>query len=231
MKQTLGILGGIGSAAGVHLANRLVQIAQEAGARHDADFPEFILYNLPLVGMDETGIIDGGPVKRQLHEAFQRLNAWKCDYVLVACNTVHCFYPDMVSWCSGKVLNMVDLACEAAAKKTSSVGVLCSATTRKIGLYQTALEARGATAVMVTDEEQKFLNKAIADVIRGEYNDRLGVCTAIRGQFERGAKLVLVGCTELSCLEINFAEGCFAAPEVVDAATVALQHAFALLSK
>jgi aspartate racemase len=231
VKKTLGIIGGMGAAAGVRLAEHLVLCAQRAGAKTDSDFPDFMLYNLPLVGMDETGIIDGAPVKRQLHEAFNRMNSWKCDYVIAACNTVHCFYQDMQSWCNGTVLNMVEIACDRT-KETGSrkVGLLCSETTGKIGFYQEALCRRGIDPVLVTYDQQKVLNRAISAVIVGNGHAKHKLACAVEKVawqlHGRGAEQIIVGCTELPMvLRPN------AVPvSLIDAGAVAIEHALGLIS-
>lgn len=222
MSRTLAIIGGMGASAGVRLAQHLVHRAQIAGAKSDSDFPDFMLYNLPLEGMDETGIINGAPVKRKLHEAFNRINDWGCDYVLVACNTVHCFYSDMQSWCNGRVLNMIDIACDRAL--TGKVGVVSSETTRKIGLYQDALKHRKIEPVMVNPDEQRVLNAAIQAVIIGDIHvsHRLQVQDVLGNLRDQGAGDIIIGCTELPlvCDPI----------QTIDAGAAAVDQAFELIS-
>lgn len=230
MRKQLAILGGMGSSAGVRLAQHLVHCAQKRGALHDWDFPEFMLYNLPLRGMDETGIIDAGPVKRQLHEAFNRLNGWRCDYALVACNTVHCFYPDMVSWFNGTVLNLVEIACDRSIgvnHYTGKVGLVCSSTLRKTGLYQEALHKRKAEPLLVYEDEQDQLGQAIGAAISGtiHMHHRLPIQDMIRGLASRGACAVIIGCSELP-LVCDYAES---EVPLIDAGAVAVEHAFELL--
>lgn len=216
----------MGAAAGVRLAERLVRCAQVSGAKTDSDFPDFMLYNLPLVGMDETGIIDGASVKRQLHEAFNRLNDWKCDYVLIACNTVHCFYQDMQSWCNGTVLNMIEIACDRVVGK--KVGVVCSETTSRLGLYQDAMKRRRIQSVLVNKNEQKILSKTIKAEITGNVTlrNRLDIQDVFHNLRRRGAECIIIGCTELP-LVCDFVNTSI---PIIDAGAVSIEYAYALLS-
>jgi len=46
---------------------KLIKYAQkEYNAVQDTDYPPILIYSLPLLGFDETGIVDGGLVKNQL---------------------------------------------------------------------------------------------------------------------------------------------------------------------
>ena len=104
MKEPLGIIGGMGAFAGLRLADYLLKLAQDRGAALDHEFPEFLLYNLPIRGMDERGICDQETVLVDLLDAMLKMEAWGCQRVILACNTVHCLLPDIEARFPGMIV-------------------------------------------------------------------------------------------------------------------------------
>jgi aspartate racemase len=196
--KTLGIISGMGAFAGLRMADYLLQKSKDDGAKLDSDFPSFLLYNLPVVGMDEKGIIDHSHVKRQLVETLIKLGKWNCHYAVIACNSAYAF-KDLASYFPGTLLNIIDEACDAVPKGVQRVGIISSASTRKSCLYQDALGDRGINYVLTNDEEQFFLDLAIKAVISGTQTkgDFHVVRNVLINLKQRGARMVIVGCTEL----------------------------------
>ena len=187
----------MGAFAGLRLAKYLLDKAQDSKIMQDSDFPKFLLYNLPIKGMDETGITDPVLVKSQLFSALKQMDIWGCNTVVIACNSVHCFYSELQESFSGKIVNLINSACDRV--KSKSVGVLCSSTTRSLRLYEEALQRRGVTVVTSTDREQQALNEAVLAAIsghsiRGNITDLEEIIIAMT---RRGAEQVIIGCTEI----------------------------------
>lgn len=225
--HTLGILSGIGAAAGMHMATRLVEEAQRLGARTDADFPDFVLYNMPCESTNEKGIADPLLLLGEIAMALKKFNIWGCDFLLLACNTIHQYLPEMRDRFGGLIINMVELAAnEASASKR--VGVICSQSTRDSGIYRRALDAYGIEALYPSDEAQEWINKAIDSAICGDHPERNwkglhGVDVTLRS---RGCGHVIIGCTELPLCLRGHPLGAHA----VDAGECAVRHALRLLS-
>jgi aspartate/glutamate racemase len=132
--KNLGIISGMGAFAGIRLANFLLDQAQDSKIMQDSDFPEFLLYNLPVKGMDETGIVDEGLVKSQLKKAISKMEVWECKQIIIACNSAHVFLDELQTYFDGQIINMIDAACQSAT--ADKVGVLCSDSTKKSKLYE-----------------------------------------------------------------------------------------------
>jgi aspartate racemase len=196
---TLGIIGGLGAMAGVRMAETLVQLAQERGASSDEQFPRFILLNAPLKGMGATGFIGNGEsIRSGLHHAVKMLSRMDCEYIVVACNTAHTFFSELNSLTHSEVLNMIDIACDAAAD-CKKAGVLCSESTRQLRLYEQAMAERHIIPVRATNAEQDMINQVIGNVIAGDnaISDSNLLETVIDSMIKRGAKKAIIGCTEL----------------------------------
>jgi len=228
----LGILSGIGAAAGLHMAQRLVQLAQENGAKADSDFPDFVLHNLPSEATDEKGVKDSELVLVELGRALHKLDVWGCDHLLIACNTLHyyLYLPQLQSLFRGTIINMVDLACSAAAS-ARRVSVICSVSTRECALYRRTMhQINPVVEVSYPNEgEQMFINAAIEDAICGKKPEKYwkgfhDLCGTLR---RRGADMVILGCTELPlCLR-----GHPLPTNVIDAGDIAVREALRLLEQ
>lgn len=166
-------------------------------------------------------------MKRQIYEAIQKLNRWGCDYLVVACNTVHYFFSDIQSWSSGKVLNLVELSSQRASENGKKVGLLASSGLTQAGLYQDALQKRGVEPIVVCREGQQTLDRAIDHAIGGciTDDDRMEVGELIQSLSDRGAETIIIGCTELPMVvseELSI--------PVVDAGRVAMEEALRIIS-
>jgi aspartate racemase len=197
MKPHIGIIGGLGTVAGLWVAKALVEAAQKHGARRDEDYPEFTLYNLPAGGMGATGFQEPNIVKYQLLKAIGKMNLLRCDMVIIACNTAHCYLELLEKHSRGTVLNMVRIACERVTVK--AVGVLSSRSTRDMNLYAHALQRQGCRAILTTNAEQSLLDDAIEAVIEGRQkpSHREALVSIIDNLCARGAEAIILGCTEL----------------------------------
>lgn len=225
----LGILSGIGASAGLHMATRLIEVAQQRGAKSDADFPDFLLYNLPSKATDARGIAHAQLALEELSFAIERFNGWGCDYLLLACNTIHYYLRELRDRFRGSIINMVDLASQAV-QPASIVGVICSVSTRESGIYSRAIGAHnpGVQVIYPVDLSQDFVNIAIQAAIEGKHPQTFwkGLHAVARGLQDQGADWVILGCTELPlCLK-----GHPLNEFVVDAGELAVREAFRLLN-
>ena len=200
-KKMIGILGGMGPLASAHLYQQIIAAAQQCyHAEQDTDFPPMMIYNLPLSGFDETGFSSPDLVKQQLIGGVQKLENAGCDFIVIACNTVHYFYEEMRSAISIPIISIIDETARGVKDSGhNTVGLLSSESTKKLQIYQKKLAAAEVKTVVVTDEQQKTLNKIILHVMSGlhDYNDKKLISTVIQDLCARGAESIVLGCTEL----------------------------------
>jgi aspartate racemase len=195
--KTLGIISGMGAFAGIRLAKYLLDKSQDLKIMEDSDYPEFLLFNLPIKGMDETGIIDEQLVKIQLKKTLKKMDDWGCEQVIIGCNSAHIFFDELQSYFSGELINMIDAACQCVTE--DKVGILCSDTTKKSRMYENCLKSVGVIPVSTTDDEQIALNEAVKAAISGR--SILGNLTDVESIIIRmchaGAEEIIIGCTEI----------------------------------
>ncbi len=116
-KKTIGILGGMGPGASANLYQTIISIAQKKyGAEQDYDFPPMVIYSLPLIGFDETGITEPESVKKQLVEGVKKLEKAGCDFIIIACNTVHIYQKNMQKAINIPIVSMIEQAVKKAKK-------------------------------------------------------------------------------------------------------------------
>lgn len=221
----LGVIGGLGAAAGVNLVQRLVKTYQKSGAKSDSDFPDFVYHNLPCYGMDEFGICNQQQVFDQLIGSMHMLLNTKCDVIFIACNTVHVFHERLqMLFPSFTIINNISETCRKVAD-CKKVGVLCSRNSKSMELFEKALAHINVECIQTDEVEQEVIDDCIAHVITGkqtqaDYGVVGNVMVLMR---KRGAEKIILGCTELPIL-VDWED-----PDAVDAGMCGMEKAIAIL--
>ena len=128
MCKRIGILSGLGAAAGVRFLDMLVKECQNRGASKDSDFPEIVLFNMSSEGMDETGIIKPDIMKEDMLNGISFLDNCQVEVILIACNSVYVYYDYLQDHSFAKIINMPKVAMKFCGE---NYGVLCSRSTEK----------------------------------------------------------------------------------------------------
>lgn len=200
-KKRLLIIGGMGADAGVRLAQYALTEARQNGAEKDEDYPDFVLYNLPVIGMDATGVVDAAIVYKQIIKALKMFDHLddKVNVAMIGCNSIHNLCAKIRKEYGGILLDMVETVCGSVGKKYKCVGVLCSQSSKVSGIYTVELEKNFVRGIYTNETEQEELNTAIENVIAGKSheNDGLAIDNVIKRMKRAGAEAVIVGCTEL----------------------------------
>ncbi len=204
--KIIGILGGAGPAATANFFQDIVQIAQNKyGAEQDTDFAKVYLYNMPMVGFNETGFADAEMVKTQLIEGVKKLESWGADFITLPCNTVHHFTKDMREQISIPIISIVEsTVSEIKNNNFKKVGILSSRSTRDLNLYKDAIEKSEISTISATDDEQNELDNVVLQVMAGKQGatEKEIMLRIINRMEALGAEGIVLGCTELP-LAIN----------------------------
>ncbi len=201
-KKIIGILGGMGPLATVNFFADVISICQKKyNAEQDTDYPKIYLYDTALEGFNETGFEKPELVKEQLINDTKKLENWGADFIVIPCNTVHYFIEDMEKNLKIPIISIVDSTIEQIKKNNyNKIGVLSSASSRELGLYEKKLNSEAFKAIVTTVEEQRFLNSVVLSVMSGNQgeNERKGMQKVINRMKDSGADAIVLGCTELS---------------------------------
>lgn len=200
-KKVIGVIGGIGPEASANLYIKMIHYMQKKyNAVQDADYPPMIIYNVPMKGFDETGIVDGELVKLQLINAANKLQAAGAEVVMIACNTVHHFQDDIISAINIPFLSIIEETSKRAQTANyKNVGILCSQSTNDLKLYNQRFLGENTRIFYCNPEQQNIVNGVIESVMAGTHGLReIRALNAIIYDLERqGAEVVILGCTEL----------------------------------
>lgn len=205
----IGILGGMGPAAGVHFQRRLVDLTP---AERDADHPPTVMWSDPKLP-DRVAALRGtgeSPVPG-LRRGAEIVRSAGAEVIAVPCNTVHPFLDEAIG--AGSYIDMIDEAARVvAAHGTTRASVLATSATLEHGMYARALAAHGIEATH-PDDQQAVLD-IIADVKSGGDVETLRsrLFAVISHALAGASDGVLVACTELSVLIADAPM-----PDVVDA--------------
>ena len=203
--RTIGILGGMGPAAGSDFYSRVVATH---GAPRDQDHPQCIFYSATQVPDRTAHLLGDGPDPTQaLTNAAALLEKFGAEFIAIPCNSAHAFLGSIRVAVSIPVLDMISLAVQAVAAQVpdaNRIGVLAADGTVRIGLYDGVLTANGREAVYPDPGVQDEVMAAIRDVKggalpesgTGDRSDTRLVGAAKHLQ-DVGAEALIMGCTEV----------------------------------
>lgn len=196
----LGILGGMGPMAGAAFAMRLVALTEAA---RDQDHIPALLCNDPRVPDRSAARLGTGqdPLPKML-EGIRLLERAGVSLLAIPCNTAHLWFDQLNGSASVPLLHIVESACDDLARlgvHSGCIGLMGTAATLKLGLYQGPLEARGYSVLLPTQDEITSLSVAAIELVKANRTDEAfePAAECIRRLVARGANAVVLGCTEL----------------------------------
>jgi len=199
--KTIGILGGMGPSATLHLFKLIIE---ETPAKKDQEHLKIVIYNNPKVP-DRTAFILGkgeSPLP-YLIEGVDFLNRAGSDIIVMPCNTAHYFYEEISKIAKGKFLHLLnETAEEIRGENIKEIGILATTGTLKTGLWQKAI-GEGVRIIYPDEETQENL---VMEAIYGERGVKAGfkkkpkelLVKAGNILIKKGAKAIVAGCTEVS---------------------------------
>lgn len=201
MKRIAGILGGMGPQATVDLMSKVIAATP---ARSEADHVHMIVDCNPHVPPRTVALLeDGASPGPELARMARGLAHAGATVLAMPCNTAHAFIDDIEAAVDQPVLHMIDLATDAIASSATNVravGLLATRGTRRTRLYHDRIERRGWAVLDLDETDQARFDVLIeaAKTRRIGDEDRAGLAQLIERFSERGADVVIAGCTEAS---------------------------------
>jgi len=224
IEKVAGIIGGMGPEATVDLMQRIIRLTP---AMDDKDHIRCIVDNNPKVPSRIKAIIEGGgedpgPVMADMG---RRLEAWGADFLVIPCNTAHYYHQAVQQAVTIPVVDMIDLVVEEVKTNFSrekKIGMLASPAVAITKLYTARFSALGMTEVWPDPEHQDRLFHVIRQVKTGRISPDLHqqyarVCDHLR---DRGVRVAVVACTELSVLGGDLSVSTIDASQVLAEAVV-----------
>jgi len=197
--KRLGILGGMGPAASAEFVSRLIK---QTPAACDQEHVPFVLWNEPRIPDRSTSMQagDNRPLLWLL-QGIQALRTVGCDHVVIPCNSAHFWYDDMAKM-GVPITHIVDSIADqlrALNLENTTIGIMGTQGTIEHGLYQTKLTQQGWSCIVPDRAEMDFFVQPAIDFIKaGKIQEsQVLLMKTIHSLIARGAKAVVLGCTEL----------------------------------
>ena len=211
----IGILGGMGTQAGLDFCNKLAVLNR---GKIDQEYPLFILYNksnIPgrpeSIGSQTKNLSNKSTNKKSkakynkvlmsLLKGCKLLEKNKCKFIVIPCNTAHYWFDDLQNKINIPIINMpkeVFKFTKKKCKKNSKVGLLATEGTLKTGVYKKFFE-KDYQLIEPSQKIQKLsVNKAIKLVKMGNVKAAAkAIKPAIDSLIKMKCKKIILGCTEL----------------------------------
>ncbi len=208
--RVVGILGGMGPAAGADFARLFVRACADHLQRlgvpvSDQAFPEHWLAQVPVPDRTAALARPGAGAHQPLEPMLQavgKLAALGARAIAVACNTAHAWHASLQQ--RFPQIEMLHMAHEVAralvAAGEREVGVLATQGTYRTGLYDAALAQAGVRChVPLPGEQEQLMQGIYAGVKRGDLAlARACFEPVARAMVERhGVATLLLACTEI----------------------------------
>jgi aspartate racemase len=190
-RRLIGVLGGMGPAATVDF---LAKIIAATPAERDQDHVPVVIRNVPQIPDRSAAILAGtdAPLPAML-AGLKALEAAGAQVLAIPCNTAHHWYPALAAASPRPILHIVEAVLERLEADATPLGLMATRGTVSAGVYGDRL---GDRLVPPDDATQAAVDAAIAAVKRGE-DGRSFAEEAVARLLDRGARRVILGCTEL----------------------------------
>jgi len=194
----IGILGGMGTQAGLDFCNKLAKL--NAG-KLDQQYPMFVLYNKSNTPKRPENLKKYYNVLKALVEGCKMLQKNKCKFIVMPCNTAHYWHKDIQKKIKIPLISMpkeVYTYTKKTCKKNSKIGILCTEATLKTKIYNQYFD-KGFNLVSPEKLLQKnSVNKSIKLVKMGKIKEAEKVIRpAVNYLIKNQCKKIILGCTEL----------------------------------
>jgi len=211
----IGILGGMGTQAGLDFCNKLAVLNR---GKIDQEYPLFLLYNksnIPgrpeSIGVQTKYLSNKKKSKiilKKYNKVFKNLllgckllQKNKCKFIVIPCNTAHYWYDDLKKKIKIPIINMpneVFKYTKKNCKKNSKIGLLATEGTLKTNLYHKFFNKEYNLIQPSKDIQKKSVNKAIKLVKMGNVRSAAKtIKPAINSLIKMNCKKIILGCTEL----------------------------------
>ena len=211
----IGILGGMGTQAGLDFCNKLAVLNR---GKIDQEYPLFLLYNksnipgrpesigsqtknLSNKSTNKSSRVKYNRVLKSLLKGCKLLEKNKCKFIVIPCNTAHYWFDDLQKKINIPIINMPKEVFKFTKKKckiNSKVGLLATEGTLKTGVYKKFFQ-KDYQLIEPSQKIQKLsVNKSIKLVKMGNVRSAARtIKPAIDSLIKMKCKKIILGCTEL----------------------------------
>ena len=194
----IGILGGMGTQAGLDFCNKLAKLNK---GKTDQQYPLFILYNKSNIPGRPENLHKYNKVLKSLLAGCKFLEKSKCKFIVIPCNTAHYWYDDLQKKTKIPIISMpkeVYAHSIKNCKKNSKIGILATEGTLKTGVYNKFFDKKFRLINPSKSIQKNNVNKSIKLVKMGRVKDaEKAIRPAVNLLIKMKCSKIILGCTEL----------------------------------
>jgi len=194
----IGILGGMGTQAGLDFCNKLAKLNR---GKLDQKYPLFVLYNKSNIPRRPENIRKYSNVLKSLVEGCKMLEKNGCKFIVMPCNTAHYWYDDLQKKINIPILSMpkeVYVNIQKTSKKNARIGILSTEATLSTKIYHKYFEKSFDLLSPSKILQKSSVNKSIRFVKMGKIREaEKAIRPAVNYLMKIKCKKIILGCTEL----------------------------------
>ena len=194
----IGILGGMGTQAGLDFCNKLAKINR---GKLDQQYPLFVLYNKSDTPKRPENLKKYFNVLNALVKGCKMLQKNKCKFIVMPCNTAHYWYDDIQKKINIPIVSMpkeVFLNTKKTCKKNSKIGLLSTEATLETKVYHKYFDKDFQLVSPINSLQKTSVNKSIKYVKMGKIKEaEKAIRPAVNYLMKIKCKKIILGCTEL----------------------------------
>jgi len=194
----IGILGGMGTQAGLDFCNKLAKLNR---GKLDQKYPLFVLYNKSNIPRRPENIKKYSNVLKSLVEGCKMLEKNGCKFIVMPCNTAHYWYEDLQKKINIPILSMpkeVYVNIKKTSKKNARIGILSTEATLSTKIYHKYFEKSFDLLSPSKILQKSSVNKSIKFVKMGKIREaEKAIRPAVNYLMKIKCKKIILGCTEL----------------------------------
>ena len=194
----IGILGGMGTQAGLDFCNKLAKLNR---GKLDQKYPMFILYNKSNIPERPKNLKKYYNVLNALVDGCKMLQKNKCKFIVMPCNTAHFWYDDVQKKINVPILSIPKEVYQNTKKNTSKnskIGLLATEATLNNNIYHKFFLKDYDLISPNKNLQKNSVNKAITLVKKGRVKDAEKILRpAVNHLIKKKCKKIILGCTEL----------------------------------
>ena len=194
----IGILGGMGTQAGLDFCNKLAKL--NSGKLYQ-QYPMFVLYNKSNTPRRPENLKKYYNVLNALVKGCKMLQKNKCKFIVMPCNTAHYWHEDIQKKIKIPLISMpkeVYKHTKKTCKKNSKIGILCTEATLKTKVYNQYFDKNFNLLSPEKLLQKNSVNKSIKLVKMGKIKEAEKVIRpAVNYLIKNKCKKIILGCTEL----------------------------------
>jgi len=211
----IGILGGMGTQAGLDFCNKLAMLNR---GKSDQEYPLFMLYNksnipgrpesigvqtksLSTIPRSSKNTKKYNNVLKSLLDGCKSLEKSGCKFIVIPCNTAHYWYEDLKKKIKIPIINMpkeVFIETKKSCKKNSKIGLLATEGTLKTEIYNKIFKKDYVLIKPLSNLQTSSVNKTIKHVKMGNIKlAEKAIKPAIKYLIKQKCKKIILGCTEI----------------------------------